>query len=908
MKRTLLFFVSVFICLISVGAATANDSPVVSNTGERTYVVQLGDSLWSISRQFDTSIEALIAANPSVNPNALVVGQTLRLPDAITTSPSNPPALARYTVQAGDTLSAIAVRYNTTVDELVRLNPGLNPRELRAGQVLNLVESNAEAVPQVLNSVAESASVPTYTVQLGDTLSGIALATGVPLETLIRLNEPINPRELRVGQVLRLSASPAAQTIAVESSAAEANNAAIAPLDETGAAANPVLIPQLAGIDPAAAVPPLSDTLSSRLGPEVASIEPGDEPTAVEPPFNPTDNPAEIGPVSPLTSDIVPITITLKDDIEISSAKLAINGRLLVAFDTPPYTYSLDTKTLSKGLYDLSFAIVTEQGIESRDSVRFELRLVEKPGVLQRIDTETTPFAVDGFILTSSRQDETTADGESSLPVQPAVVQRQALIDGKAVPFNFTFSLAEGLVVVIPNPAPIQPNDTLGDILSRPLNVIPAPVREAVVAQRPELWSVVMVVLTILLLPQGLFTIYWMLYTWNNPEVADQYRAPKNYASPQHSFTAILPARHEEDVIRQTIQAVDRIDYPDHLKEILIVIRDEDDDATIQQAQETITELGKDNIKLITFTQGPKNKPNGLNRALKVASNDVVCVFDAEDEPHHELYNVINTVMLRDNADVVQAGVQLMNFKSSWFSALNCLEYFFWFKSGLHCFTREFRVTPLGGNTVFFKRHWLERIGGWDENCLTEDADIGVRLTLQGAKIQIVYDEKHATQEETPATVDSFIKQRTRWSQGFYEIFRKGDWRKLPTMRQKITAMYILLNSVLQAAMVLLIPLGLYVGITQKLPVVVSLISYIPLFMLLTQLFINLVGIREFTEAFGMRLPFAFRLKLALVYYPYQLLLSAAAFRAIGRFLARKNAWEKTTHANLHRQAQTQTI
>ncbi|MBI5667970.1 MAG: LysM peptidoglycan-binding domain-containing protein [Chloroflexi bacterium] len=879
--------------------AAANDSPLVNNTGANSYVVQLGDSLWSISRQFGVSIEALMTANPGVNPNTLVVGQTLRLPTGSGAAPAPALSPARYTIQPGDTLSAIAIQHNTTVDELLRLNPGLNPRELRAGQVLNLTETTG-AEPQAVNSSVEATGTQTYTVQLGDTLSGIALATGVPLETLIALNEPINPRELRVGQVLRLAAPVAG----VESSAASADNTSISPLGETGSSANPVLIPQLAGINPAAAVPPLSDTLASRLGPEITGDL--DAPSAaVEPPVRPTETPAEMGPTSPLTSDIVPISITISDNIHISSARLAINGRLLATFDAPPFSYNLDTKPLSQGLYDLSFAVVTQQGIESTDSVRFELKLVEKPGLLQRIDGDTRPFAVDGFMLTSSRQEEAPAEGDAVLPVQPTVVQRLALIDGQPVPFNFTFSLTDGLVVVVPKPAPIQPNDTLGDILSRPLNAIPAPVREAVVAQRPALWSVVMVVLTVLLLPQGLFTIYWMLYTWNNPEVADQYRAPKEYAPPQYSFTAILPARHEEDVIKQTIKSIDRIDYPDHLKEILIVIRDEDDDATIQQAREAIAELGKDNIKLITFTQGPKNKPNGLNRALKVASNDVVCVFDAEDEPHHELYNVINTVMLRDNADVVQAGVQLMNFRSTWFSALNCLEYFFWFKSGLHCFTRRFQVTPLGGNTVFFKRHWLERIGGWDEQCLTEDADVGIRLTLQGAKIQIVYDEKHATQEETPATVESFIKQRTRWSQGFYEIFRKGDWRKLPTLRQKITALYILLNSVLQAAMVLIIPLGLYVGLTQKLPVVVSLISYIPLFMLLTQLFINLVGIREFTEAYGMRLPLGFRLKLALVYYPYQLLLSAAAFRAIGRFLARKNAWEKTAHANLHRQAQT---
>jgi cellulose synthase/poly-beta-1,6-N-acetylglucosamine synthase-like glycosyltransferase len=287
---------------------------------------------------------------------------------------------------------------------------------------------------------------------------------------------------------------------------------------------------------------------------------------------------------------------------------------------------------------------------------------------------------------------------------------------------------------------------------------------------------------------------------------------------------------------------------------------------------------------------------------LRASTKDVVTVFDAEDQPHPDLYHIINTVMLRDGADVVQSGVQLMNFRSTWFAALNCLEYFFWFKSGLHAFTRALGVTPLGGNTVFIKRHWLDKIGGWDDQCLTEDADVGLRLTALGAKIQIVYDEQHVTQEETPATAESFIKQRTRWNQGFYEIFFKGDWLKLPLLKQKLTALYILLNSLLQAGVVLYAPVGLYVALTQRISVPIALISYLPIFMLLVQAVVNLVGLREFAAAYKFKLPFGFSLKMALVYYPYQLMLALAAFRAVGRFLARKNAWEKTTHANLHRQ------
>jgi cellulose synthase/poly-beta-1,6-N-acetylglucosamine synthase-like glycosyltransferase len=93
-----------------------------------------------------------------------------------------------------------------------------------------------------------------------------------------------------------------------------------------------------------------------------------------------------------------------------------------------------------------------------------------------------------------------------------------------------------------------------------------------------------------------------------------------------------------------------------------------------------------------------------------------------------------------------------MNFDSTWYSVLNVLEYFFWFKSRLHYHARRGAI-PLGGNTVFFDRALLSRVGGWDERNLTEDADIGLRLSGTGEKIRVVYDDRYVTREETPPTL-----------------------------------------------------------------------------------------------------------------------------------------------------------
>jgi len=138
----------------------------------------------------------------------------------------------------------------------------------------------------------------------------------------------------------------------------------------------------------------------------------------------------------------------------------------------------------------------------------------------------------------------------------------------------------------------------------------------------------------------------------------------------------------------------------------ILVICSADDDGTIGKAEEKIAQLrgqGIHNVSMVVFHDGPVNKPHGLNAALQHADKDVVTIFDAEDDIHPEIFNVVNTVMQNERVKVVQGGVQLMNFDSNWYSALNVLEYFFWFKSWLHYHARR-GATPLGGNTVFFAR------------------------------------------------------------------------------------------------------------------------------------------------------------------------------------------------------------
>jgi glycosyltransferase XagB len=395
-----------------------------------------------------------------------------------------------------------------------------------------------------------------------------------------------------------------------------------------------------------------------------------------------------------------------------------------------------------------------------------------------------------------------------------------------------------------------------------------------------------------------------MLYTWSDRRHRRQHRAPKVFESPQSSFTVLLPARHEEAVIQQTIDEVLATDYPNELLEV-VVICCSDDLGTIAKVEQKIRQLAvkriRHNVRLMTFDDGPINKPHGLNVGLWATEGDIVTLFDAEDGIHPDIFNVINTVFYREPIhNVIQMGVQLMDFKSQWFSALNVLEYFFWFKSSLH-FHAKNGVIPLGGNTVFFRRPLLERLGGWDETCLTEDADIGMRLSLMGERVRVIYEDKYVTREETPPTVKQFIKQRSRWNQGFFQVLKRGYHWKLPTLTQRLIASYTLSAPFLQCLTMLYLPVSIYTMVFVKLPSWIALFLMLPIYMLVAQYLVSWIGLQEFSESHNLKLPRLMWLRLLVFFYPFQLLLGVSAIRAFWREVIGINSWEKTVHTNAHR-------
>ena len=158
---------------------------------ETTYVVQKGDTLYSIARKFNTTVNELKRIN-NLTSDILSLGDKLLIYELEEVTPN------KYIVQKGDTLYSIANKFNTTVGELINLN-NLSSVTLSIGQEIVLPQTQ-EGVPPT-NSVPLPEELDTYTVQKGDSLWSIAQKFDLTVNDIIAINN-LSTINLQIGDIL----------------------------------------------------------------------------------------------------------------------------------------------------------------------------------------------------------------------------------------------------------------------------------------------------------------------------------------------------------------------------------------------------------------------------------------------------------------------------------------------------------------------------------------------------------------------------------------------------------------------------------------------------------------------------------------------------------------------------------
>lgn len=160
------------------------DKKVINDT--KTYTVKSGDTLSSIATRFNTTYQDLARLNNIASPYVIYPNQVIKIKGDNTVANSTSNSATTYTVQSGDTLSGIANKYGTTYQALASLNGISYPYTIYPYQTLKV----------------NGTSSKTYTVHSGDTLSAIANKLGVSVSYLVSKNGIHNANLIYVGETL----------------------------------------------------------------------------------------------------------------------------------------------------------------------------------------------------------------------------------------------------------------------------------------------------------------------------------------------------------------------------------------------------------------------------------------------------------------------------------------------------------------------------------------------------------------------------------------------------------------------------------------------------------------------------------------------------------------------------------
>ncbi|SES78511.1 LysM repeat-containing protein [Oceanobacillus limi] len=167
-----------------------------------SHTVKSGETLWGIAKSYGVTVDAIKAAN-NLSSDTLRLGQVITIPspniEKTNTIQNEQRSTFSYSVRSGDSLSAIANRFNVTVDS-IRTTNHLKSDLLQVGQVLTISNGLNAPAHAGLNSVTYS----THTVVSGDTVWGLSVRYGIPQAELLKVNNLTASSTLSVGQKLTI--------------------------------------------------------------------------------------------------------------------------------------------------------------------------------------------------------------------------------------------------------------------------------------------------------------------------------------------------------------------------------------------------------------------------------------------------------------------------------------------------------------------------------------------------------------------------------------------------------------------------------------------------------------------------------------------------------------------------------
>jgi cellulose synthase/poly-beta-1,6-N-acetylglucosamine synthase-like glycosyltransferase len=248
-----------------------------------------------------------------------------------------------------------------------------------------------------------------------------------------------------------------------------------------------------------------------------------------------------------------------------------------------------------------------------------------------------------------------------------------------------------------------------------------------------------------------------------------KYSAPRGYLLETPTVAFHIPVRGEPPLLlERALASVKRLRYPKDRIKVVVVCDDEDS----KPIEEVCDRARKDLEVMFVHRREPKGfKAGALNEALKVES-DVVVVLDVDSIlPSDFLVKALPSLYESDDVAAVVVRFEPLNAKESLVSEAVSFGWNFFMNGPFKGLQATFGSSILVGSACIIKRKALLKVGMWDEECLTEDIELGVRLRLRGYRV--VYNDDVPVWIEHPSSYSDFKRQQKRWAYGASQVLLK---------------------------------------------------------------------------------------------------------------------------------------
>ena len=244
-------------------------------------------------------------------------------------------------------------------------------------------------------------------------------------------------------------------------------------------------------------------------------------------------------------------------------------------------------------------------------------------------------------------------------------------------------------------------------------------------------------------------------------------------------FTVLVPMYKEPEMLPLLARSLRDLDYPLGKLDIKLVL-----EAGDVETIEVASKLGLEGVfEIIRVPPShPQTKPKACNFALQFARGEFLVVYDAEDRPEPDQLRKVVATFRRSSPDTacLQCRLSYFNSRENWLTRMFTLDYALWFDQMLPGLEHLRIPIPLGGTSNHFRIEVLRELHAWDPFNVTEDADLGIRLTQKGYRVGVV---DSTTFEEASCHLGNWIRQRSRWMKGYMQTFLVHTRRPLHLMR-----------------------------------------------------------------------------------------------------------------------------